>query len=106
MENWKVGKNKMTVITDSSEGLKEYTGHTGKYAQKHYGGNLICESIFRKKDASLIAAAPDMLEALRGLIDPITGLVSDFIAQEIGLKKAYEIEHAIEKAQKLCKKTK
>ena len=67
MENWKVGKNRMTVVTDSDNGLKESTGHAGNYAKKYYGGNLICESICREKDAHLIAAAPKMLEALQNL---------------------------------------
>lgn len=51
-------------------------------------------------NAYLMAAAPDMLEALQGLIDPITGLVADFIANELGAEKAYAIEQAIEKAIK------
>ena len=67
MENWKVGKNKMAVVTDSEEGFKESTGHAGEYAKKYYGGNLVCESIWREKDAHLIAAAPKMLEALQNL---------------------------------------
>lgn len=67
MENWKIGKNRMTVVTDSDDGLKESTGHSGKEAKKYYGGNLICESIYREKDAKLIAAAPKMLEALQNL---------------------------------------
>jgi len=67
MENWKVGKNKMTVVTDSDNGLKESTGHAGDDAKKYYGGNLICERIYREKDAYLIAAAPKMLEALQNL---------------------------------------
>jgi hypothetical protein len=67
MENWKVGKNRMTVVTDSYDGLKESTGHAGEDAKKHYGGNLICESIWREKDAKLIASAPQMLEALQNL---------------------------------------
>ena len=67
MGNWKVGKNKMTVVTDSDDGLKESTGHAGEDAKKYYGGNLICESIWREKDAHLIAAAPKMLEALQNL---------------------------------------
>lgn len=67
MENWKIGKINSVVITDSEEGLEESTGHTGEDAKEYYGGNLVCESIYRFKDAMLIAAAPRMLEALQNL---------------------------------------
>ena len=64
MENWRIGKHKSEVVTDSREGFKENTGHMD---EEYYGGILICESIIRAKDANLIAAAPDMLEALQNL---------------------------------------
>jgi hypothetical protein len=67
MENWKVGRHRNTVVTDSDKGLKESTGHAGEDAIKYYGGNLICESIWREKDAHLISSAPRMLEALQNL---------------------------------------
>ncbi len=67
IEIWKVGKKGTTVVTESEEGLKESTGHAGKGAKEYYGGNLVCESIYRSKDAHLIAAAPKMLEALQNL---------------------------------------
>jgi len=51
-----------------------------------------------KATQALLHAAPDLLEALEGVIDPTTGLVADFIAHEIGKEKAYIIEQAIEKA--------
>lgn len=66
-ENWSVGKCGGCVITDTPDGLSESTGHSGTQAHEHFGGALICESIFRKKDAALISAAPDMLEALQNL---------------------------------------
>jgi hypothetical protein len=49
-------------------------------------------------NAKLIAAAPDLLEALEILIDPVTGLCADHVAHYIGNDKAYKIEQAINKA--------
>lgn len=66
-ENWQIGKISNTVITDSNEGFNSSTGHSGQEAVEYFGGNLICESIYRIKDAYLIVAAPDMLEALQNL---------------------------------------
>lgn len=39
----------------------------GEDTKKYHGGNLICKSIWREKDAKLIASAPKMLEALQNL---------------------------------------
>ncbi|MFA6572256.1 MAG: hypothetical protein WCT77_13600 [Bacteroidota bacterium] len=66
-ENWSKGKNGHTVITDTPDGLPENSGYTGTHADQYYGGALICESIWRKKDVALISASPDMLEALQNL---------------------------------------
>ena len=66
-ENWSKGKPVGTVITDSTDGFIEKTGHVGADADEYYGGQLVCESIWRKKDVALISAAPDMLEALLNL---------------------------------------
>ena len=65
MEKWSKGKNGGTVITDSPDGLPENSGHTGTQAYKYYGGALVCESIWRKKDVALISAAPDLFEAVK-----------------------------------------
>ena len=63
-ENWSIGKTDNVVVTDTVEGFVEETGHLDQF----YGGQaLICESVYRKKDAYLISAAPDMLEALQNL---------------------------------------
>lgn len=43
-------------------------------------------------------AAPEMLAALQGLIDPLTGFVDDTICYKIGIEKTKAIELAIEKA--------
>jgi len=71
MEKWPIGKTGGTVITDTPDGLPENSGHSGSDAFKYYGGALVCESIWRKKDAALISAAPDMLEALQILVGDI-----------------------------------
>lgn len=63
-ENWSIGKPISCVVTDTPDGLPENTGHTHT---DYYGGALIAESIWRKKDVALISAAPDMLEALQNL---------------------------------------
>lgn len=59
--NWKVGKFDSTVISDETP--EKYIGASGYNDIDYYGGFLIAESI-SNHDANLIAAAPDMLEAL------------------------------------------
>ncbi len=70
-------------------------------------GNKICTMVEGTKTSievnaniSIMAASTDMLRALQWLIDPLTGLVADFVEHEIGSEKAYAIEQAIEKALK------
>jgi len=62
-EKWSVGKVGGTIITNTPSGLPINTGRLGEEVFNYYGGALICESIWRKKDIALIAAAPDLLEA-------------------------------------------
>lgn len=57
---WSIG-NCGSVVTDSTEGFDVSTGHCDV---EYYGGCLIAESILKPADAKLIAAAPEMLEAL------------------------------------------
>lgn len=64
-ETWSIGEAWGVVVTDNIEGFTQASGHI---EPDYYGGKaLICESVYRKKDACLISAAPDMLEALQNL---------------------------------------
>jgi hypothetical protein len=60
--NWKVGKTGGVVVSDQP--LPGYDINGGHDHIEYYGGHLIAESIWRKEDARLIAAAPDLLNAL------------------------------------------
>ena len=71
MEKWSVGKHQSCIVTDTPDGLPENSGHSGAEAIEYYGGALVCESVCRKKDAALISAAPDMLEALQIILGDI-----------------------------------
>jgi len=96
-ENWSIGKNGGTVITDTPDGLQENSGHSGTEAFDYYGGALVCESIWRKKDASLISAAPDLLEAC--LISRAIFHAQGITADHAIMGKMYQkIEDAIAKA--------
>lgn len=66
-EIWSKGKTGGCVVTNNTEGLPESRGFSGNDAVNYYGGNLVCESVWRKKYVALISAAPDMLEALQNL---------------------------------------
>ncbi|WP_445656856.1 hypothetical protein [Achromobacter sp. NCFB-sbj8-Ac1-l] len=60
--NWTLGKTGGTVVSDQP--LPDYTINGGHDHVEYYGGHLIAESIWRAEDARLIAAAPELLEAL------------------------------------------
>jgi hypothetical protein len=98
MEEFKGTKGKW-----KAENLKGYPRFSDKPKVVNEDGRLIAEmgggDITRvEANAKLIAAAPELLEALQSLIDPLTGMVVDFIAQEIGSAKAYAIEKSINKS--------
>lgn len=90
-EIWQIGKNGGTVITNNPENLLNSTGHTGEDALKYYGGHLICESIWRKKDAALISAAPELLDVLQRIRES---------GYELPVDLLIDADKAIEKATK------
>ncbi|HEX8894410.1 MAG TPA: hypothetical protein VF783_13860 [Terriglobales bacterium] len=63
---WSVGEHGLTVVTTESIAGCPGTGHNDT---EYYGGNLICESVWRPADAHLIAAAPAMLDALEHIVE-------------------------------------
>lgn len=91
---WSLGKSGGTVITDTTEGFENTTGHIDN---DYYGGTLIAESIHRIADAKLIAAAPDMLEALIGLIDSFGGYDLE-LCEEKDLERIRFAKYVIKKA--------
>ena len=60
--NWKVGNHASCVVTDDKSAV-DFEKRDTPESLKYYGGALIAESC-RKADAKLIAAAPELLEAL------------------------------------------
>lgn len=59
---WRFGKNSDDVVADTSG------GHDDPHGIDYYGGHLIAESI-HSKNRDIIAAAPELLEALEVLKD-------------------------------------
>jgi hypothetical protein len=55
---WSVGPRGGCVVSEAP--IPEIPEGTGHSDVRHYGGYLIAESIWRKEDARLIAAAPDL----------------------------------------------
>ncbi|MEX3713504.1 hypothetical protein ABFV99_13965 [Cytobacillus horneckiae] len=64
---WKIGKHSTTVVSEHQVETTNKRHDGGVNDQKYYGGSLIGESILRKENAALIAAAPDMYEVLLAL---------------------------------------
>lgn len=64
---WHPGKTGGAVVSEAPiDGVPVGSGHSDV---EYYGGNLIAESIWRKEDVRLIAAAPDLLAVLMELTD-------------------------------------
>jgi hypothetical protein len=68
---WKVGKISSCVVADSNESLT-IKGSYENESVNYYGGFLIGESI-GNLNAKLIAAAPELLEALQDLMSSMGG---------------------------------
>jgi hypothetical protein len=79
-EVWKIGKNSSCVVSNVAPKRYSYTTHDYETEKEYYGGYIIAESIPYEKMAKVIAAAPEMLEALvkiREWLDDDTSLPSD-----------------------------
>jgi hypothetical protein len=63
---WSVGKTWGSIVTTAEIAGSPGTGHNDA---EYYGGNLICESVWRPADACVLAAAHDMFDLLKELID-------------------------------------
>lgn len=70
---WKVGRLENTVVANEPTGA-EGTGHRDV---EYYGGNLICESVWKKADACLIAAAPELLALVEEYRDEIAEIAHE-----------------------------
>jgi len=88
---WRIGKQAGTVVSDKKVITLSDTGHDDI---DYYGGYLIAESIARKEDAKLIAAAPIMLETLQ----IINGDIDRYPNPYTALEKKKLIEQAINRA--------
>lgn len=74
---WIIGKIGGTVISENiPEQFKDLK--TGHIDSEYYGGFLIAESILTKKDAKLIAAAPDLLDACQSVMESPRGETLSF----------------------------
>ena len=76
---WKIGNHTSTVVADERVKNSNFpTPPNPEYStdeyKDEYGGYLICESIGNKDDALLIAAAPELLDALLSLMEGVSNL--------------------------------
>lgn len=77
---WSVGpKGGCVVSVAPIQDIPEGTGHADI---EYYGGYLICESIWRNEDARLIAATPELLNAVRQQHDIIDTLLAMLITAD------------------------
>lgn len=62
---WRIGKSGSTIVSD--EPLPDVISQTAALDQMYYGGHLVAESVFSPQAAKLIAAAPELLQALQAV---------------------------------------
>jgi hypothetical protein len=75
---WKIGKGSFIISDSPSPGIP------GSDEVDYYGGHLICESV-SKSNATLIAAAPDLLQSLIDVMDYWTGHVDYDASWEVAI---------------------
>lgn len=90
--NWKVGTNFSNIVTDEKTERPSYSKENYESEMEYYGGYLICESVSKKADAKLIAAAPELLAAALKALDECSDLVATNAGNllEEAIKKATE----------------
>lgn len=81
---WRVGEGSYVVADHPVPEIR------GSEEVEHYGGHLICESV-SPSNARLIAAAPDLLEALKAILEADEEAEAEF--QKMGIPP--EEEHPI-----------
>lgn len=86
---WRVGTGN-TVVADSAEGT-----HSQPDNVEHYGGCLVAESIRTEANARLIAASPEMLDAL----ETAEAWLSEFNDNDRFARPLAEVQTAIKKAR-------
>jgi len=101
---WRIGKNGGTVVTDCLDGFEEKTGHGGQEAVDYYGGALIAESIMKKDDAKIIAAAPDLLNENIENLKFLEWLSTKTREYSMWSDKVQELYQRIESTRKAIKK--
>lgn len=81
---WRVGRNTSEVVADVPN-PGHHSGHNDHV--EHYGGYLIAESIL-PNNVKLVAAAPDLLDALRFCRSVLVGQGLYDLSERLALERA------------------
>lgn len=96
---WSIGKTWGSIVTTAEIAGCPGSGHNDV---AFYGGNLICESVWRPADAHVLAAAHDMFDLLTELIDlegPCPGNAEWYAKVQAVLAKATYVPEVQPEAQ-------